>query len=75
MMGIPQRSYIIADVLETAIQAFIQDTGVSSRAMIVEPDASMQPAKKRYKRSTNIINWLLFGDTNVCTTPTGELDW
>lgn len=45
---------VLPEVVETAIQAFIQDTG-SGSARVNEPDAAQQ-GKKRYKRSTRIIN-------------------
>lgn len=46
----------ISGFIDTAIQAFIQDTGESNNVKLVQPGAFMQPVKKRYKRSTNIIN-------------------
>ncbi len=47
---------LLPEIVETAIQAFIQDTGGSNGGKIVQPDASGEVGKKRYKKSTNIIN-------------------
>jgi len=54
----------MSEIVETAIQAFIQDTG-SGANKVIEP-AAAQPGKKHYKRSTRIIN-----RRNISTT-TGE---
>uniref|UniRef100_A0A6M3IFX4 Uncharacterized protein n=1 Tax=viral metagenome TaxID=1070528 RepID=A0A6M3IFX4_9ZZZZ len=53
---------LLPEIVETAIQAFIQDTG-SNR--VIE-SAAAQPDKKKYTRSTRIIN-----RRNISTT-TGE---
>lgn len=53
------------EIVETAIQAFIHDTGGASNK-VTEP-AATQPGKKKYKRSTRVIN-----RRNINTT-TGEM--
>ena len=57
---------LLPEIVETAIQAFIQDTGGSNGGKIIEPGASTQLGKKRYKKSTRIIS-----RRNISTT-TGE---
>lgn len=53
---------LLPKIVETAIQAFIQDTGSKQ---VVEPSAA-HPGQKRYNRGTRIIN-----RRNISTT-TGE---
>lgn len=58
---------IISGAVETAIQAFILDTSMSNGSKIVEPGASIQPIKKQYRKSTDIIS-----RKNISTTK-GEM--